>query len=88
MDNYKSYVGSVIPPPPGHNCIWNCIVISVESTSWKVLLLEKHMDSHIDLVGSVTFVEIFSKTNKHLYLVNSATIVYIFLKIILDIKKT
>ena len=67
MDNHKSLVGSVIPSPSRHNCIWNCTVISVECTSWIVLFLEKHMEGHIDSVGCVTFVEIFPKTNKHLY---------------------
>ena len=67
MDDCKSCVGSVIPSPPWHNCNWNCTVISVESTFWIVLLLEKHMDSHIDSVGSVTFLEIFSKIKNHLY---------------------
>ena len=38
------------------------------------------MDNHIDLVGSVTYVEIFSKTNNYLYYVNSVTIVDIFFK--------
>ena len=59
MHDCKSYVGSVIPSTPWHNCIWNYIVISVESTSCIILLIEKHMDSHIDLVGAVTFVEMF-----------------------------
>ena len=74
------YIGSVIPSPTWHNCIWKCTVTSVESFSWIVLLLEKHIDSHVDLIGSVTFVKIFSKSNKHLYYVNSVTIVNIFVK--------
>ena len=67
MDDRKNYVGSVIPSPLWHNCIWYCTLIGVESTSWIVLLLEKHMNIHIDSVGSVTFVGVFSKNNKHLY---------------------
>ena len=41
----------------------NCTVINVECTMWIVLTLENHMDSCIDLVGPVTFVEIFSRKN-------------------------
>ena len=40
IDNHKRYVGSVIPTPTWHNCIWNCTVTSVENISWIVLLLE------------------------------------------------
>ena len=40
----------------------------------------------MDSIGSVTSVEIFSKTNKHLYQVNAVNFVDMFLKIILDIK--